>query len=121
MNRKWRMSCNGVQNIERDFFKFVMIDDPLISRFISIHPGIIYRLYRLHSSLDLSLSRNSILPVLSVKYVFAKESNPRCRCHLLLTSSFSFLDANASLDFVLSDSHSVTQSLSHQNWSPLIG
>ena len=44
MNRKWRMSCNGVQNIERDFFKFVMIDDPLISRFISIHPGIIYRL-----------------------------------------------------------------------------
>lgn len=44
MNRKLRMSCNGVQNIERDFLKFVMIDDLLISRFISIHPGMIYRL-----------------------------------------------------------------------------
>ena len=93
MNRKWRMSCNGVQNIERDFFKFVMIDDPLISRFISIHPGIIYRLQisdnTFYSLVDLPQIRNSILLVLSVNYVSASEWNPRC--HLLLARSFSFL------------------------------
>ena len=77
MNRKLRMSCNGVQNIERDFLKFVMIDDLLISRFISIHPGIMYRLQisdnTFYSLLDLPQIRNSILLVLSVNYSFASE------------------------------------------------
>ena len=59
MNRKLRMSCNGVQNIERDFFKFVMIDDPP------------------HITLHLDSSRNNI-QIIQVGPSSQKEFNSAC-------------------------------------------
>ena len=73
MNRKWRMSCAGLQNIERDFFKFVMIYNPphITLHLDSSRNNIQITDTHLPLSLDLPQRRNSNLPVLSVKYVFS--------------------------------------------------
>ena len=53
------------------------------------------------------------------KVFFREQTNAEMK--YILSIQYLFLDADASLDFVLSLTHSLTQSVRHQNSRPLIG